>query len=67
MILEIRDYELAQAPPLAMRVRRNFAASLSALQTAADGTLLAAVAFWMPLALVALGAVYRFGRRGKGG
>jgi hypothetical protein len=66
-IVEIRNYQPAEAPTLATRIRRTFGGSLEALQATGEATLLAAVAAgpWLPLTAIALSPAWWFARRRK--
>jgi hypothetical protein len=66
-IVEIRNYQPAEAPTLATRIRRTFGGSLEELQAAGEATLLAVVAAgpWLPLTAIALSPAWWFARRRK--
>jgi hypothetical protein len=66
-IVEIRNYQPAEAPTLATRIRRTFDGSLDALQAAGEATLLAAVAAgpWLPITALALSPAWWLTRRRK--
>lgn len=64
-IVEIRNYQPAEAATLATQVRRTWDGSLASLVSAGKATLLTAVAVapWLPLAAVVLGVPVFFARR----
>ncbi|MEX0978670.1 MAG: DUF4349 domain-containing protein [Pirellulales bacterium] len=66
-IIEIRDYQPPEAPNLSIRVRRTFEDSLSALESAGEGLLVAAVATvpWLPVLAIGLCPAYFVVRRAR--
>lgn len=64
-IVEIRDYQPPEAPTLATRVRRAFVGSLSSLESAGEGLLIAATAAvpWLPVFAVGSCPAYFMMRR----
>jgi hypothetical protein len=66
-IIEIREYQPAEAPTLATRIRRSFEGSLSSLVSTAEGLLIAlvAVAPWLPVLAVVLCPAYFAVRRAR--